>query len=71
MSHGQSYDLLVKNGHVIDPKNKIDSILDLAIVDGKIAKIDKNIAVSQAKKVVDATGLFITPGLIDIHTHLR
>lgn len=65
-----SYDLLIKNGHVIDPKNKIDSILDIAIANGKIAKIEKNISATQAKKVVDATGLFVTPGLIDIHTHV-
>jgi dihydroorotase len=70
ISHGQSYDLLIKNGHVIDPKNQTDSILDIAIADGKIIKINKNISASQAKKVIDATGLFVTPGLIDIHTHV-
>lgn len=70
ISHGQPYDLLIKNGHVIDPKNQIDSILDVAIANGKITKIDKNISAAQAKKIVDATGLFVTPGLIDIHTHV-
>ncbi len=70
ISHGQPYDLLIKNGHVIDPKNQIDSILDVAIANGKIAKVDKNISTTQAKKVMDATGLFVTPGLIDIHTHV-
>ncbi len=70
VGHGQTYDLLIKNGHVIDPKNRIDSILDVAVTNGKIAKVDKNIATDQAKKMVDATGLFITPGLIDIHTHV-
>lgn len=70
ISHGQPYDLLIKNGHVIDPKNQIDSILDVAIANGKIAKIEKNISTTQVKKVVDATGLFVTPGLIDIHTHV-
>ena len=67
---GPAYDLLLKNGHVIDPKNKIDSILDIAIANGKIAKVAKNIPASQAKKVVDVTGLMVTPGLIDIHTHV-
>src|SRR5687768_6798801 len=70
ISQAQQYDLLIKNGHVIDPKNQIDSILDLAIGSGKIAKIAKNIPVTQATKVIDATGLFVTPGLIDIHTHV-
>ncbi len=70
ISQAQLYDLLIKNGHVIDPKNKIDSILDIAIANGKIAKVAKNIPVSQSKKVVDATGLIVTPGLIDIHTHV-
>jgi dihydroorotase len=66
----QPYDLLLKNGRVIDPKNKMDSKLDVAIADGKIAKVSKDIAVSQAKKIIDAAGLFVTPGLIDIHTHV-
>jgi dihydroorotase len=61
---------LIKNGHVIDPKNKIDSILDIAVANGKIAKLDKNIPAAEAKKVIDAKGLFVTPGLIDIHTHV-
>src|SRR5688572_3787896 len=69
-SQAQQYDLLIKNGFVIDPKNQIDSILDVAIASGKIAKIAKNIPVTQATKVIDATGLFVTPGLIDIHTHV-
>ena len=69
-SQAQQYDLLIKNGHVIDPKNQIDSILDVAIAKGKIAKVAKNISASEAKKIVDATGLFVTPGLIDIHTHV-
>ena len=70
ISQAQQYDLLIKNGHVIDPKNQIDSILDVAIASGKVAKIAKNIPVTQATKVIDATGLFVTPGLIDIHTHV-
>ena len=70
ISQAQQYDLLIKNGFVIDPKNQIDSILDVAIASGKIAKIAKNIPATQASKVIDATGLFVTPGLIDIHTHV-
>lgn len=67
---GQQYDLLIKNGRVIDPKNKIDARLDVAITDGKIKKVAQDVPASQAKKVIDATGLLVTPGLIDIHTHV-
>ena len=66
----QPYDLLIKNGRVIDPKNNIDAKLDVAIANGKIAKVSKDIAANQSKKIIDATGLIITPGLIDIHTHV-
>lgn len=69
-SHAQQYDLLLKNGHLIDPKNQIDSKMDVAISEGKIAKVSKNIPASQATEVIDATGFFVVPGLIDIHTHV-
>lgn len=65
----QSYDLLLKGGHVIDPKNGIDSPMDVAIKDGKIARVAKNIAATDAERVVEAKGLYVTPGLIDIHGH--
>lgn len=66
----QQFDLLIKNGHVIDPKNQIDSKMDVAIKDGKIAKVSNTISASQSKKIIDATGFYVTPGLIDIHTHV-
>jgi dihydroorotase len=69
-SFAQQYDIVLKNGHIIDPKNRIDAVSDIAIEDGKIAKVAKNIETKSAKKVIDATGLYITPGFIDIHTHV-
>lgn len=62
--------LLIKSGHVIDPKNKIDGIFDVFVADGKIVKIAKKIT-ENAKKTIDATGLMVTPGLIDMQVHLR
>lgn len=64
------YDLLLKGGHVIDPANKIDGIMDVAIAKDKIAAVAKDISAEQAGKVVDASGLYVTPGLIDIHFHI-
>ncbi|HUQ95291.1 MAG TPA: amidohydrolase/deacetylase family metallohydrolase [Bryobacteraceae bacterium] len=65
-----SYDLLLKGGTVIDPKNGINGRMDVAIQNGKIAAVQPNIAATQAKKIVDVTGLTVTPGLIDIHVHV-
>lgn len=69
-AHSQQYDLLIRNGRVIDPKNNINAKMDIAIKDGKISKLANTITVEQAKKVVDADGLIVAPGLIDIHTHV-
>ncbi len=66
----QEIDLLLKGGHVIDPKNKIDSKMDVAIIAGKIFKVAANIPATSAKKTVNVTGLYVTPGLIDIHGHV-
>lgn len=68
--HAQEYDIVIKNGTVIDPKNNINTKTDVAIKDGKIAKVGASIPATSAKKVVDATGLFVTPGFIDLHTHV-
>jgi dihydroorotase len=68
--HAQSIDILIKGGHVIDPKNNIDKIMDVAIVGNKITQVAENIATTNAKKVVDAKGLYVTPGLIDMHVHV-
>ena len=63
------YDLLLQGGHVIDPKNHVSAVRDIAIQDGKIAAIAEHIDPSSALKAVDVKDLYVTPGLIDIHVH--
>jgi dihydroorotase len=65
----QDYDMLIQNGHLIDPKNGIDKVMDIAIKDGKIAAVSSNINSKQSKKTIDAKGMIVSPGLIDIHGH--
>ena len=62
-------DILLKGGHLIDPKNGRDGIMDLAVKDGKIAAVAPDLPAAAAK-VVDLSGLYITPGLLDIHLHV-
>jgi dihydroorotase len=64
------YSLLIKGGHVIDARNGLDAVRDVAIADGKIAAVAADIPAADAERVVDATGLYVTPGLIDIHAHV-
>jgi dihydroorotase len=64
------YDLLIKGGHVIDAKNGIDAVMDVAAAGGKIARVAANIDPALARTVADATGLYVVPGLIDIHAHV-
>jgi dihydroorotase len=66
-----AYDLLLKGGRVIDPKNRINRVMDLAVAGGKIAKVAENIPAAQAKRTADVSGLYVTPGLIDIHVHVN
>lgn len=66
---GQQYDVLIQDGHVIDPRNDIDARMDIAVSDGEIARVAADIAEEDAEQVVDASGLYVTPGLIDIHSH--
>ena len=70
VSYAQNYSIVIKGGHVIDAKNNINGIMDVAVLDGKIAKVDKNIDTTGAVQVVDARGMYVTPGLIDIHGHV-
>jgi dihydroorotase len=64
------YDLLLQGGRVIDPKNGIDARMDLAIANGKIARVAASIPASEARRVANVSGLLVTPGLIDIHVHV-
>lgn len=65
----QTYSMVIKGGHVIDPKNNINEVMDIAVSDGKIARVAKNIDAKQAQQVVSARGMYVTPGLIDMHGH--
>jgi dihydroorotase len=69
-AQAQKYDLLLQRGHVVDPKNKISAVRDVAILDGRVAEVAAKIDPAQAFKVVDVNGLYVTPGLIDIHAHV-
>jgi len=66
---GQEYDLLLKGGHVIDPANRLDEVRDVAIQGGKIVAVEKNLPAKRARRIVDVTDLYLTPGLLDIHYH--
>jgi len=66
----QTYDLLIKGGHVIDPANRIDRVMDVAVSGNRIARVAAAIPPSQGRKVIDAAGLYVTPGLIDLHAHV-
>ena len=63
-----TYDLIIKGGHVIDPSLRINEVRDVAISGGRIAAVEANIA-GDATETIDARGKYVTPGLIDIHTH--
>jgi dihydroorotase len=64
------YAILIQGGHVIDPKNGRDGLMDVAIADGKIAEVAASIDPAKASRLVDAAGLYVVPGLIDLHAHV-
>jgi len=63
------YDLLLKNGRIFDPSQKLDRVADVGIIDGKIAAIESNIDVTRARRNINVEGLLVCPGLIDLHVH--
>ena len=64
------FDLLIRGGHVIDPRNGIDAVMDVAVAGGKIALVAAKIAPERARTIANASGLHVVPGLIDIHAHV-
>ena len=61
------YDTILKGGHVIDLANRVNQQMDVAVLGGKIARVDRNIPASAGKTTVDVSGYYVTPGLIDLH----
>jgi len=70
LSMAQTYEVLIKGGHVIDPKNRIDGIMDVAISDGRIAMVAGSIDEKEGKVVIHAQDMYVTPGIIDMHVHV-
>jgi dihydroorotase len=64
-----TYDLLIKGGHVIDAANGVDGLMDVGVAGRSIAAVEPNIPESQGRRVIDATGTYVTPGLVDMHAH--
>jgi dihydroorotase len=70
MQAQKRYDLLLQGGYVIDPANRIDGVMDVAVENHRIAAVAAHIDPSLAAKTIDASGLYVTPGLVDIHVHV-
>ena len=68
-SFGQNYDLVIKNGHIIDKKNNIDFIGDIGISNGIIKYVGEELPINSSRKIINAESLIVVPGLIDIHSH--
>lgn len=64
------FDLLLQHGHVVDAKNGISAIRDVGIKDGKVAAVAEHLDAADALKTVDVSGLYVSPGLVDIHVHV-
>lgn len=69
-AHGQRYDVVLRGGYVIDPGSGISGNFDVAVAQGRVAAVEASIDPGGEVRSVDVSGLFVTPGLVDIHTHL-
>ncbi|MDG2474356.1 MAG: hypothetical protein P8M50_03630 [Paracoccaceae bacterium] len=65
-----NFDLILKGGHLIDPSQEINSRLDIGFFDGKVLQIKETLNPKDSKKVIDVSSYILTPGLIDLHTHV-
>lgn len=70
LATAQQYDLLLVGGHVIDAKNHINGPMDVAVANGRIAEVARHIPLKKALKIVDVSGMYVTPGLLDMHAHV-
>jgi len=65
-----SFDLILRGGRVVDPSQKLDAVMDVAFADGKVARIGAGLRAETKTDVRDVSGRIVTPGLIDLHTHV-
>lgn len=65
----QQADLLIQGGHVIDPRNGVNEVMDIVVTDGIITEVASDIPADKARRIVEARGMYVIPGLIDIHSH--
>jgi dihydroorotase len=66
----QQYDIVLHGGRVIDPGNGVDALLDIALTGDRIAAVQAGIPKAHARKIIDVSGLYVVPGLVDLHTHV-
>src|SRR2546422_4011964 len=69
IAHAQ-YDIVLRGGRVIDPANGVDGRMDIAVTGDRIAAIRADIPANQARRVLDVSGLYVVPGLVDLHAHV-
>lgn len=70
ISQAKAFDVLLKGGHVIDPGSGVNALMDVGVKDGKVARVAADTNPAEATSCVDVTGLYVTPGILDIHTHV-
>ena len=66
----QKYDIVLHGGHVMDPAGGIDRVMDIGIAANRIAAVEARIDAAEARKFIDVSGLYVVPGLVDLHAHV-